>query len=524
MKESLSRRSVRTFSVLTVGRALGLLVGVLSIVVIAKLLGPVDYGIFTLAFAFFMLVNATSNFGYGIYLTKHLSEAEDLGDRKAFSSALSAGFLSVIALGFILTLIGIGVSGFVASLFQDQGISSTTLMLASSIVFFSMVYGTADYALIGIGKNLAAVSLEIFENILLLVGSVGLIKLGYGANGAIAGILMSYIVGGALGTYLIFNFAHKEMKAKIDWPTVKELKSAFSFSLPVAANNLLNNGMVSFGTLFLGFFVSTYVLGNYGIAIRANTLLSLFYSTTATALISTLTIAFSREVKGTAPLRFSVVYNKAMVYSIILSMPLIAYLGVFAKPLIYLFISKDFGSAPLYLALISLGTIIGLIGVYATSLFIARSKTSDVLRYSIMSAFVQFIALVALVPFFGPVGAIVALFVIDGFVVDYLFMKGVKEVLKLKTNYHDIAKAFLSNIALAVVFAIGLFIYSDFISQLAFGAAALLVAYPLLLVLFRSIDSDDLHIMREAAQHFSLLRPFFNPMISYFTFLMAHLQ
>ena len=139
-KESLGSRSARTFSVLGIGRVIGLLIGIATIIIIARLLGPVGYGVFTLAFAFFSLIGATSNFGFGVYLTKFLSEYEEKKDRKRFGRALASGYLSVIIMGMLLTLLGIALSGTVASVLHDSGISSFTLMLASSVVFFFMLY------------------------------------------------------------------------------------------------------------------------------------------------------------------------------------------------------------------------------------------------------------------------------------------------------------------------------------------------------------------------------------------------
>ncbi len=521
-KESLGRRSARTFSVLTIGRTVSLLVGIFSIIVIARLLGPSSYGIFTLAYAFFLLITAASNFGFGQYLTKHLSEAEDKKDKIAFSKALSSGFLGCVIVGFLLTFLGIGISGFVASLFPASGITQTILVLASAMIFFSMMYGTSNYALIGAGKNAAAASLEIFENVVLLVVSVALIELGYGVSGAIIGMLVSYIAAGVIGTAMIFSFAHKHMHVSPNWPTLKEVKSAFAFSLPIATNNFLSNSVVAFATLVLGFFVSAYALGNFGIANRARTIVSVFYITAAVTMVPTLTLAIARDEKSARANRLSLVYNKGFVLSILASVPIIAYIGVFSKPLIYLLISTNFSSAPLYLSLISLGTIIGLLGVYATSLFIASGKTSKLLHYSLMYTIIELVALAIMVPLWGVLGAIIALFFVGGIAADYLFLRGTKTVLGLDIDYHKLSRALMSNLALAVIFALGLFAAS-FAVELVYGLFAMLIAYPFFLVLFKSVDEEDLRIVDDAIQKLPALRTALGPMLAYLNFLERNL-
>jgi len=523
-KESLGSRSARAFSVLGIGRVIGLLIGIATIIIIARLLGPVGYGVFTLAFAFFSLIGATSNFGFGVYLTKFLSEYEEKKDRKRFGRALASGYLSVIIMGMLLTLLGIALSGTIASVLHDSGISSFTLMLASSVVFFFMLYGTSDFALIGMGRNTAAIMLENAENVVLIVASVALVLLGYGVDGAIAGLLISYIFASIIGVFFVFKYARDWMGKGIGWPSVKDVREAFLFSIPVAVNNFLSNAVVNFATLFLGFFVSAYEIGNYGIANRARNVLAVFYGTSAVALLPTLTIAASRDgKKKNAKGRFGMIYNKVLLYSMIATIPIVSYLGVFATPLIYLFISRNFGSAPMYLALIALGTILNLAGTYVTSLFVSKGKTRQLLTYSVFSTVAQLVALAVFVPMWGVFGAIIAIFFVGSIVNSYLFVWGAKKVLGLRTDSKKLLLTFASNIALAVLFAAGLFIGS-FALELAWGAFVFLVAYPPLLIVFRVVSKEDLALLRKSFDRLPSLRMLTSPLLTYFKILMRYLQ
>ncbi len=522
-REPLGRRSVRTFSVLTVGRVLSLLIGIATIIVIARLLGPDEYGVFTIAYAFFLLVSAASNFGFGQYLIKHLSEAEDRHDRGAFSKSLGAAFVLVVAIGLALTALGIAISGPVAGLLNINGVNQQLLIIASSIVFFAMMYGSSDYALVGVGKNAAAAALEILENVVMLAVSAALVLMGYGAEGAAGGILVSYLVAGAIGTYLIFRFAHRSMHVQVAMPKSGDLRKALAFSLPVAGNNFLNNSMPSFGTLLLGFFVTAYELGNFGIALRARTMLSIFYTTAAVSLIPTLTIATSRGTGNGGAKNIERVYNKSMAYSVLASVPIIAYLGVYSTPLIYLFVSKSFSSAPLYLSLIALGTIIGVLGVYATSMFIAKAKTSKLIVYTGMCTVAQLISLALLVPAWGVLGAIISLFFVESIACDYLFLRGTRTVLKLRTDYAMLARAFAANAALAVLFSLGFYL-SSMALQLIYGVAVMVIAYPFFLALFGALKTDDLEILRRALEKLPAMRTVFEPMLSYLGFFIRHIQ
>lgn len=496
-KESIGSRSARTFSVLTLGRFVALLIGIFTILVIARFLGPAGYGAYTLAYAFFALLGATNNFGFGSYLTKYLAEYEDNRDADGFGRAISSGYLSIIVVGLLLTLLGFALSGIVASALGPSGVTQISLVIVSSILFFFMLYGTSDHALIGVGMNAAAAVLEVSENIILLAASVFLILLGYGVAGALAGILISYVFAGALGTYWIFRFAHRNMHAKIDWPSRKDLRHAFGFSMPVAVNNFFSNAMVNIAALFLGFFVVASVVGNFGIAKNARNVLAIFYGTTAVTLIPTLSIAASREARKERVSRFDFVYNKALLYSLAVTVPIMVYLGVFSGPLVFLTISA-YSTAPLYLALIALGTIIGLVGMYATSLFVARNKMRVLLRYTVISAAAQFLSLLALVPTFGALGAIVAVFFVGSIATTILFLIGTRRVLGIKMHYGGLLRVFLSNAVLAIVFGAGLLVSSQ-IAQLAYGVVALVVVYPILLIAFGAVGSEDIATFHKVA-------------------------
>jgi O-antigen/teichoic acid export membrane protein len=522
-KESLGSRSARTFSVLTVGRGIGLLISVITIVIVARMLGPSSYGVYTLAFAFFLFIGSTNNFGFGVYLTKHLSEYIEKKDRRSFGKALISGYFLVTLIGILLTLLGISLSGFATSLLQASGANYPDFVLASCTLLFFMIYGISDYALIGLGQNTVAVVLENVENVVMLVVSVVLIQLHYGPYGAIAGMLISYIFAAALGAFLVFRFARKWMRKDFEMPSAGELRGALGFSLPVAVNNFLGNGIASFATLFLGFFVSAYEVGNYGVANRSSSVFALIYSTAAVTLLPTLTIARMRRNKRSEMNKFEVIYNKVLLYSIVITVPIIVYFGIFSSAIVYLLVSRNFGSAPFYLAIMALGITINLAGTYITSLFVAMNKTRQLIIYSLISTLAQFIFLIALVPSQHVIGAIVAIFLVGGIVDSYLFLRGARSVLGVKTRYRKLLMAFASNIVLALFFSFGLS-FSHLSIQLVYGFAVLLLAYPFLLVLFRVMNSQDIGMVEDSVKRIPVLYLFARPLLHYLRILISYLQ
>jgi O-antigen/teichoic acid export membrane protein len=515
-KETLGRRGMRTFSALTLGRMASLLLGIASIVVIARLLGPSELGVYALAFAFYTLLWSASNFGFGVYLTKHLAEHVDNKDPKRLSTALNVGYLSVTVIGVVLTLIGIGASGYAAALFHGSVATQGIFELAAAAIFFSMLYGTSDYALIGLGRNTAAIAMEIGENVVLLAASVALILMGFGATGAIAGLLISYIVASIAGTYFVFRVASREMGFRFRMPKRKELGDAFRFSLPVAASNVVGSGgaLLGFAPLLLGVFVSTSVLGNFQIASKASAAIALLCSTAGNAILPTLSIALARERRGGRGSGVEAVYNKTMLYSMIATIPIVVYVGVFAGPLVYLFFSPLYSSAPLYLSLMALGTIMGLLGLYATTLFTAVGKTSRLFYYTAMAMMVQVVALLALTPYWGATGNIFAVFFIGSIATDLLLIRGARTYLKVKTRFGRLARMFAANAAMAAVLALGLLMQNPAL-ELAYGLIAIAALYPPLIAFSGAVDREDIGLLALSTKGLPALNSIARPVIGY---------
>ena len=525
-EETLGKRSARAFSVLTLGRIASLLIGIASIVVIARMLGPSQLGVYALAFAFYSLLWSASNFGFGVYLTKHLAEHHDKRDTARFASVLNVGYLSVAAIGIVLTLMGIGASGYAAALFGGSGADAGIFVLAAVTIFFSMLYGTSDYALIGLGKNTAAIAMEIGENAVLLVASVLLIQMHWGAGGAIAGMLISYVAAGIAGTYFVFRFASKEMGFRFRLPKRSEIRDAFRFSIPVAASNVMgtSGALLGFAPLLLGVFVSTAVLGNYQIASKASSAIALFCATAANAILPTLSIALARERRGGKGSGVEAVYNKTLLYSMVATVPMIAYFGVFATPLIYVFFSQSFATAPLYLSMMALGTIIGLMGMYATTLFTAVGKTSKLFYYTAIAMAVQVAALVVLTPLWGAAGNILAVFFIGSAATDFLLVRGARTSLGVRTRWGKLLRAFASNAALAMIMGLVLVLTPDPLLELSCGAVAVVALYPPLLALTGAMDKKDVKIFSESVRGLPALNWIAGPVINYLKVFVQYLE
>ena len=496
--EGLGRRAVRTGLSVFIGNIFGLMLGVATIVVLARLLGPGGYGAYTIAVSYYLLVDAAVNYGIGQYLSKNLSECSYKNDADGVMRALSSGFVWALVFSVATTLLGIGIGAYAAGVYSSSGISFTTLAIASLVILFAIPFGAATYALVGLGEGRLMAASSIIENGTQLILGAIFIRMGYGINGAIGGIVLGYFLGFIIAFAMMLAVARRYGRLRF-MARKDELKASFKFCMQVAATNVMNNSVASFATLFLGIFATASLLGNYGVAMRAIGISSPIYVAIPSAILPLFAIAVSKRMsKG----HFEKVCNKAISYSMLIMLPILAFIAVLSVPLVYLFVTKSYGSAPLYLALMAIGTMLDLFGVFLSSIITAGGYTRKLMKYTAFSAASQLAALLVLTPLFGAVGTIVAVFFVGSIVSTYFFAKGTAETFKIRYDYGNLGRIMAS----VLVFSTALmsaYLLKSSAMQLAFGCVLLILLYPLLLIATGALRKGDLKSTRKAVSTIS---------------------
>jgi len=488
-KESIGRRATRTFFASIVGKFIAVIVTMLAFVAVARLLGPSNYGVYTVAIGYATLIGGVSIFGIAAYFDRNIASMSYRKDSKGIARILANGYAVVILVSIILAVLGIALSGYVANnILQNSHIQALTLVLVSIDLLFSTIWGASFSALIGFGRGkLASIALVALGIVQLVLG-VGLIYAGYGVNGAITGLLVGDFAGFVLTSYYVYVALKEYGKVNLKWPKVKEIIGTLKFALPVASNNFLLIGVVSFGTLFLSIYAPNYILGNYGTALKGLGMMNVVYGTLGIILIQSFStvIALTKNAKKIAE-----TYNKTIAYSLLLNLPIVVFVGVFAKPLVYLFLGANYPLAPFYLLIIAMGTSITIINSFTSSFFIASGRVNELMRISLMAVVIQVASLILLVPIFTAIGTIVSLYIVGSVSTLFLFVRSLKRQFGIRVEYKRLLDIFVASLVLGMLVSGILMINGNALEILA-GIAAVILLYPPLLVLFRAIDREIL--------------------------------
>ena len=520
-EDGVGRKAVKVLYPLFLGQFFGIVLTAATFIIVTRLLGPSGYGAYVFAFGFSALVNGVSAFGVGAYFNSTLARLAYRKDGNGMLRAISSGYIIVGSIGIMLSLAGVALSGPIAHFFPRVGIAPLTLMLASSQIFFYMISMIAVNGLIGLSRSGLASVANILVDIIQLALSIALTIL-YGVNGAVVAMLIGYAVGAALGTVLLAVAVSKYIKPRVVMPGREAIRNTFSFVWPIAAKNFLSTGMNNFSILFLGLFVAAAALGNYGAANRGLTLVAMMYGTFGQGLLNTFATVKSMKKAD----EVNLTYNSIMRFSLLFMLPVVVFVGVMAAPSLFLLISANYATAPLYLTLMCIGTTIGLFSTNISNLLISEGHTRSILRITLISAVVQLVLMVALVPEIKVIGAIVAIYFIGNSIAFVLFAREARRKFGLSIDKRANATLYLGNLVLGLVLMVWLMLSAPlehalpmhglaYIVQLAAAFVIAVVAYPALLVALHGIGPKDIADLRDATARLGIFSRVMNLFLGY---------
>lgn len=511
----LGAQTASTASFVMVGKFASIIFLGLAFIVLARLLGPAQYGVYTLALGVAGIFGAVGNLGVSTALNKFIPDYVYKKDRRSLEILLANSFFVTIVLGIVLTAVSAASSGLIASyVFHDPSYTSV-IMLAAATILASMLFGTAYAALLGFNKGKHVAAINAVQAVLQSVLAVGLVLMGFGPAGPIIGMVVGYSAGFAYSIYLIYA---KNRLRMIIAPSIKEIRKIFSFSVPIAAASALQGIANSLALIVLGAYAAAAVVGNFGVASKTNSLIDIVSGSIGVSLITLYSTTLAS--KRLSP-KISKFYNHTIYYSFVLLVPMLLFIGVLSKPFSYVAFGGVYSIAPIYITIMAFGTIVGIIGSYATSLLVSAKKVAKYLKYNGAIAIAEIALIFVLVPVFKGIGLVVLIYGFLPVVTAILFARESARMYRLRFNYRKLYRILSANAVSILVFLPLIWFWGgNYIPLLITSAIALLVLYPALLALFKGIDMHDVKIMDTMTRKIPVLNRALRLLLGYSTLFM----
>jgi stage V sporulation protein B len=484
-----------------------LFVGI-AFVLITRILGPSGYGIYVLATGVAGAFSSIGNFGVATALNRFIAKYR--GNSRQQAKVLSEGFLLIAIVGIIATAVAFGLSGVIAGFYHNGSTTVYTniFRLISISIVLTMLFGAAYSSLVGLGKGMHAAASITAESISQSVVGVSLALLGFGPVAPVMGIIAGYLAGFLVGVFLIFRNG-----LKFTTPKLSGLKKLFSFSLPIAGSNILGAAVNNVALLLLGIFATTFVLGNFGIASRANYLFDIVLGSIGISLLPTFTASMrNRKTKS----RTGEFYSYSVYLAFLLVAPMIFFVAIFAKQFSYTAFSSVYSLSPLYISVTSIGLLIGIAGSYASTLLVSAGKVKKVLYYNGIIAIIEFILMLLLVPIFKGIGLVVLLFIVNPLLIDVLFIRKSIQVFKAKINWRRIFRVVIANIIVGfLMYGVLYFINVSYAIILLLAAIGFIALYPPFLGLVGGVTTSDINLIRKVSLNIPLIGSIISRLLDY---------
>jgi len=233
--------------------------GLIILPIITKLLGAENYGIWAQLIVTLSLITPIATLGLPFTLVRFLAAEKD---KREIQDGIWSVFTVILGVTLIFALILIFFSSPISNFFGGEKI-------LVQILAFTIILECLNQALLHIFRAFQQIKKYSFFTIFKTLGEVGLIAatviLGYGLFGAVLSLfIIRLIVFLIIGSLII-------KKIKFKYPKFLRTKEYLSFGIPVIASSisfwvvqLSDRYLIGFflGTLFVGYYVPAYIIGD----------------------------------------------------------------------------------------------------------------------------------------------------------------------------------------------------------------------------------------------------------------------
>jgi stage V sporulation protein B len=398
-EENLGTSTARGAYHLFLGNTSSTLMLAVSSIIVGRVLGPAGYGLYAVALIVPPFLFNATRLGLDSAATRYAARLRSEGRAREAVSFVYAMLIIEIGIAMAFTLVFVSLSGAIATgLLKRPELAQFVLPLAMVSVLGQAAYTVTSSGLMGLGRFDRAGILQGIQGLARLAVSAGLVLLGFGVAGAVAGYTFAFFVSGAIGIALIL----RESGAALPEGMKADAQAGVRYGFPVYLGVLASGFVAPAINTVLALTVSNAQIGGYAAASTFNSLIALFTYPITTALFP----LFSRSVEDPASLART--YRTAVWFSALLVLPITSFIIVFSSPLMATFYGRAYSFGSGYLALFAAITLFAGLGNLAWGAMLnGIGHTKDALTTTAIASGVSVVSAVSLIGSIGVIGAIV---------------------------------------------------------------------------------------------------------------------
>lgn len=483
--------AVRGSIFLMSGNILSVAILSLNSILLARLLGPDKYGLYSLSLSLVSLLVVLSNMGIPSFLMRNMALLR--GDERAKEVASFTIRIS-LSVSILLSLVGVTIAELYSSYLLRRPDLCNYVRLAVLAIPFIIACNLSSSILLGLGMAEKSSTIPIFQSAFKFLISMTLVLSGLGVLGAISGHLSGYIIAAILSFLLIRDFLSRRASGS--------LSSLLSYSLPLHISSIVSIAVNQYVVLLLSSFTD-FEIGNYYAAATFSSVLGIVMSSISSSLLST----FSRTLEGGIERMFKL----SVKYSSLLIVPIIISLIIFSVDFVKIFFGDKYKLTSFYLSLLLLSYLpVGVGSLSVGSLLSSLGRTKIILITSLLGYSIFLPLSYLLSNILGITGIIIAQ--ISSSLASTSFSLSISRNFRVSIDLKSSVKVYIASIVSAIpVIAAGHFLSSPlriiFLPLYFFLYISLI---PLIL-----LEQADLDFLREVLSKIKILGGAANLILSY---------
>lgn len=394
------QRIGRGSAIILIGFVLGTAFQYLYKIVLARILGPSDFGVFIQGMAIMQSIAAVALLGLSLTIPRYVSFYSGRGKEDKIDSTIATGSLMALASSIAISLLLLSSSEIIAlKVFSDSALIEPLRIFAVAIPFFvtmkvvlSLFQGQED--------AYRSVVLDDFLWSSLIFLSVGLVVFfGYGIVAATIAYMLSTAVSALIAIYWYrskYSFEYQFSRT--------EARRLLVFSWPLLIISIFGSLNRWFDVLMLGWLSVSADAGIYDVAFSLSGYVAVLLEIVG---FMFLPVVSGFQAKNDSS-KIREIYRTVSRWMTITSIPMLAAILVFPKEVIELLFGAQYVSAAVPLSILGLGFFYKVLKGPAEFTLISLGKTRRLLiGKTVIATLIVFLNLL-LIPIYGLIGAAVS--------------------------------------------------------------------------------------------------------------------
>ena len=483
------RSKLATGSIITMlGSVILRLGGFIYRFILSRLLTTAEYGIVGLTLPFQNTFIIAASGGIPPAIAKYVSQYKAVDDKQMVHQISVTGMKLMIFLSIIAAMIMLIISEPVAMTLWNKPEAILPLRLVALIVPFSVIVGALRGIFQGFYNMQDLFYSKFIEQIATLVLASSLVFIGWYAAGAVLGTALGFLVS-LLGSYYLYKRDIKDvyMVDEFDKISFKEEKDImiqiFKFSIPVVISGIAEIILYDSGTFFIGMFLPALFAGLYTNATAISRIPLIIANSISVSVLPATSEADSLEDEGLLKMYIHQSYR----YTSLTSLPVTAFIIIYALPLMSLLFGKDYAAGATALSISASGMFFFSMYLIASSMCQGLGKPSFPMYSLIVGAIISIICCVVLIPIFDIRGASLST-AFATFVLMIMTIYEVTKLTKIQPPYMDLAKILVATVVMMVI----MYVTPKTLLGMIIGGVIASIVYIVLIVYSKAIKSEDM--------------------------------